>query len=148
MTPTLLSIAGIRSDAHFQGRDLTESIRGESKSSEPEVTFLRNAGTTAQWIAAVDARYKLVLSVSDRPWLFDIETDPDELLNFFGRPATEEVTQRLAQALKVYADENRIRTRATRKSRNLWPCASDKGKTEEQSWNLLTRQDWQGRGVL
>ena len=92
ITPTLLKIANLSSDAKFQGRDLAGRIRGESKSLEPEVAFLRNAGTSAQWIAAVDARYKLVLSVNDRPWLFDLEADPDELLNFYARPGTENVT--------------------------------------------------------
>jgi arylsulfatase A-like enzyme len=106
VTPTLLSIAGLESDAQFQGRDLTGRLGGRAKPSQPELTFLRNSGTTAQWVAAVDARYKLVLSVNDRPWLFDIETDPDELLNFFGRPGTAEVTGRLARALKKYGEEN------------------------------------------
>ena len=46
------------------------------------MVFLRNSGTQAVWVAAVDSRYKLVLSVSDRPWLFDQKEDPDELLNF------------------------------------------------------------------
>jgi arylsulfatase A-like enzyme len=104
VTPTLLGIAGIQADADFQGRDFTSRLRGEKKPSELEITFLRNAGTKAQWIAAIDARYKLVLSVNDRPWLFDLQTDPDELLNFYGRPGTEVVTRRLAAALKKYAE--------------------------------------------
>jgi arylsulfatase A-like enzyme len=104
VTPTLLGIAGIQADADFQGRDFTSRLRGEKKPSELEITFLRNAGTKAQWIAAIDARYKLVLSVNDRPWLFDLQTDPDELLNFYGRPGTEAVTRRLAAALKKYAE--------------------------------------------
>jgi arylsulfatase A-like enzyme len=103
ITPTMLGIAGIRSDARFEGRDLASRLRGESKTSEPDVIFLRNSGTSAQWLAAVDARYKLVLSVNDRPWLFDSQADPDELLNFYGRPGTENVTRRLAAALEGYA---------------------------------------------
>jgi arylsulfatase A-like enzyme len=103
VTPTLLSLAGIQADAEFQGRDYTSRLRGDVKPSEPEITFLRNAGTSAQWLAAIDARYKLVLSINDRPWLFDLQADPDELLNFYGRPGTEEVTRRLAVALQRYA---------------------------------------------
>jgi arylsulfatase A-like enzyme len=105
VTPTLLGLAGIQADADFQGHDFTSRLRGEKKPSELEITFLRNAGTKAQWIAAIDARYKLVLSVNDRPWLFDLQTDPDELLNFYGRPGTEAVTRRLAAALKKYAEK-------------------------------------------
>ena len=67
-----------------------------------QVTFLRNSGTNPQWVCAIDERYKLVLSVNDRPWLFDAEQDPDELLNFYRRPASDEVTKRLARALQQY----------------------------------------------
>ncbi len=105
MTPTLLGIAGIQSDAKFQGRDLTTQLRGVSPLTEPQVTFLRNAGTSPQWIAAVDDRYKLVVSVNDRPWLFDSQADPDELLNFYDRPGTQDVTQRLAARLERYATD-------------------------------------------
>ncbi len=69
-------------------------------------TFLRNAGTKVSWICVVDSRYKLVLSVNDRPWLFDSQQDPDELHNFFGRPGSEEVTRTLAKALKSYSIES------------------------------------------
>jgi hypothetical protein len=57
-------------------------------------------------VAAIDDRYKLVLSVNDRPWLFDHENDPDELLNFFDRPGTAGATKRLADALKAYASKS------------------------------------------
>ncbi len=99
VSPTILGLAGIGKPVEFEGRDLTSSFRGETKTSEPEITFLRNSGTSAGWLAAVDRRYKLVVSVNDRPWLFDAEQDPDELLNFYGRPGTAEATSRLAQAL-------------------------------------------------
>ena len=46
-----------------------------------------------------------MLSVNDRPWLFDCQQDPDELHNFFGRPGSEEVTRSLAKALKSYSIE-------------------------------------------
>ncbi len=104
ITPTLLGVAGIASDASFQGRDLTDALRGKSNSSDPApLTFLRNAGKAPQWLAAVDRRYKLVVSVNDRPWLFDAETDPDELLNFFGRPGMAPVADRLARALRAHS---------------------------------------------
>ncbi len=103
ITPTLLGIAQLDTKASFQGRDLTGLLRGEVKTDSPALTFLRNSGKQPQWLAAIDDRYKLVVSVNDRPWLFDAEQDPDELLNFFGRPGTARVTDRLARALKEYA---------------------------------------------
>ncbi len=104
ITPTLLGIAGIASDASFQGRDLTGLLKQtDDTASRDSLTFLRNSGTSPQWLAAVDRRYKLVVSVNDRPWLFDAVADPDELLNFYGRPGTASTTERLARALKEYA---------------------------------------------
>lgn len=110
LTPTLLGLAGIEANASFEGRDLSEALANSEATEEVaerdvQVTFLRNAGTSANWICAIDSRYKLVLSVNDRPWLFDAEQDPDELLNFYGRPGTEEATWRLADALQRYVTE-------------------------------------------
>lgn len=105
VTPTLLAAAGIQTDAAFQGRNLVDRLSKSDPANDDSVTFLRNSGTKANWVAAVDSRFKLVLSVADRPWLFDRESDPDELLNFFGRPGTGEATRRLGEALQRYAAE-------------------------------------------
>jgi hypothetical protein len=93
-------------DPDDQGRNLSTTLVDVSSDAvdrqSPPIIFLRNSGTSARWVAAIDARYKLILSVSDDPWLFDNEQDPDELLNFYGRPGTKGVAQRLAKALREY----------------------------------------------
>jgi arylsulfatase A-like enzyme len=101
ITPTLLSLAGYESGVQFEGRDLSEAFRGEQVASN-QMVFLRNAGMSAEWVAAVDARYKLILSVTDRPWLFDSYEDPDELHNYYQRPNTRDITRRLARGLREY----------------------------------------------
>lgn len=106
VTPTILGLAGIESSSDFQGRNLARALRGKPNEESTKMTFLRNSGTSPQWVCAVDPRYKLVLSVNDRPWLFDSEQDPDELLNFYGRPGSDEPTRRLARALKQYGAES------------------------------------------
>lgn len=104
ITPTLLGIAQVRTTHSLQGRDLSDALGGGNADSEStQLTFLRNSGKSPQWLAAVDARYKLVVSVNDRPWLFDAESDPDELLNYFGRPGTRPISDRLGRALRDYA---------------------------------------------
>ena len=114
VTPTILGLVGISTDAKFEGRNLAPWISGDElpvnddttlSTQSSKVTFLRNAGTTPAWLAAIDERYKLIVSTHDQPWLFDSETDPDELLNFFGRPGTNNVTKRLAAALRTYGEE-------------------------------------------
>ena len=37
---------------------------------------------------------------SDQPWLFDLEKDPDELVNFYGRTGFKEIGLRLEKELK------------------------------------------------
>lgn len=103
ITPTILAMANVNGGRDFEGRDLSVKLKLSTDQDTGEVTFLRNAGTTPSWIAAVDQRYKLILSVNDQPWLFDAETDPDELLNFFGRPGSAEATRRLAKKLLLHS---------------------------------------------
>lgn len=110
ITPTLVGLLKLPADPSDEGRDLARDLLDVSVTeslAEAPVTFLRNAGTKPQWVAAIDERYKLILSVDDVPWLFDAEQDPDELLNFYRRPGTDGVAERLALALKRYSVEMR-----------------------------------------
>ena len=106
VTPTIMGLLELAEDKDDQGRNLATTLMNVSAADidpeSPPVTFLRNSGTSAGWVAAVDARYKLILSVNDQPWLFDREQDPDELLNFYRRPGTEGVAERLANELREY----------------------------------------------
>lgn len=111
LTPTVIGLLDLPADKNDQGRDLSSVLTDVSaqtdNSNEPAVTFLRNSGTSAGWVAAVDARYKLILSINDTPWLFDAKEDPDELQNFYGRPETKAVSLRLASALREYGKANK-----------------------------------------
>lgn len=106
LTPTVMGLLNLPNNPDDQGRDLSKALvdpaQAKHDKNQPPVTFLRNAGNSAQWVAAVDARYKLILSINDVPWLFDAQQDPDELQNSFGKPETKEVSFRLGQALKEY----------------------------------------------
>ena len=100
LTPTLLGLAGAAVPESMRGRDLSGRL---GQPGERDPILLRNAGRKAAWLAAIDGRHKLILSVADGPWLLDAEEDPDELLNFHGRPGTAEVASRLTAALRAYA---------------------------------------------
>ena len=114
VTPTILGLLDLDGSKADEGRDLSTILReipnsnehaDTSKETELPITFLRNSGESAGWVAAVDRRYKLILSVNDKPWLFDAQQDPDELLNFYMRPGTEGVAERLAKAMETHAAE-------------------------------------------
>ena len=100
-----MGLLDLPADPGDQGRNVSKSLTGVSQvDEESSVTFLRNAGTKPSWVAAIDTRYKLILSNKDEPWLFDAEQDPDELLNFYRRPGSEDISQKLGRALAEYRD--------------------------------------------
>lgn len=107
VTPTVMGLLNLKADPEIHGRDLSAELADASQSAgvktSEAVTFLRIGGKDARWIAAVDSRYKLVLSVDDEPWLFDAKADPDELQNLYGAAGKGDVVKRLAEALKGYA---------------------------------------------
>ncbi len=111
LTPTVMGLLGLPANADDQGRDLSATLsdvaKTETDEADPPVTFLRNAGVVAAWLAAVDARYKLIVSVNDVPWLFDAKEDPDELVNFHGKPEYQAVEKRLAAKLLAYGQKNK-----------------------------------------
>lgn len=110
ITPTIMGMLNLAGDPNDQGRDLSSQLADVSSekidAENPPVTFLRNAGKKPNWVAAIDARYKLILSVNDDPWLFDMKQDPDELVNLYRRPGTKGVAERLGKALRGYGIAN------------------------------------------
>ncbi len=99
-TPTLLSLAGIKTENPFHGEDTAPDFVSEEKEVKKEriVYYRKN-----DWIAATDGRHKLVLDRKEKPWLISLEEDPDELVNFFGKPGYEEVTEKLQNELMAQA---------------------------------------------
>ena len=57
------------------------------------------AKTGGWWVAAVDNRYKLVLDKQEKPYLFDLQKDPNELTNFYNDLAYAPVVKRLQPEL-------------------------------------------------
>lgn len=109
LTPTTMGLLSLQADPNDHGRDLSKELADAGTAREQRksahVTFLRSGGMVSNWVAAIDDRYKLVLSVDDVPWLFDRAQDPDELVNFYGREETKRVSRRLGLALKQYAKD-------------------------------------------
>lgn len=52
------------------------------------------------WVCAVNNRYKLVICEDDIPWLFDLEKDPDELVNFYTNPEYAGIGAKMMDELK------------------------------------------------
>lgn len=98
--PTILGLMGVKTAGTEEGRDASALFKDAAAAKNWEdITFVR--GTNA-WLGAFTARYKLIVSTKDAPWLIDMEKDPDELKNFCDDPACRNVVQSLAKALLAY----------------------------------------------
>jgi hypothetical protein len=69
------------------------------------------------WLSAVTARFKLVISASDKPWFIDLQADPGEVVNLYGQSKHNLLIRRLTEELRDYArkhDDPHVRIPAIR----------------------------------
>ena len=109
-TPTVLGLMGAPQIPGSQGTDASRVFQGSKKVVvDDRIVYLTNAG--GRWAAAVNNRYKLVLSTMDEPWLFDLKVDPDELTNFYSNPEYRPIAGRfkaeLVSQMERYGDPAR-----------------------------------------
>jgi len=97
--PTILDLMGINyMDTGFDGENVSADFLNDTPPEDPDrIVYITNAAS--RWVAAVNNRYKLVLSPSDRPYLFDLETDPHEIVNFYNHPDYEDIADTLKSEL-------------------------------------------------
>lgn len=106
-SPTVLSMMGVSKSGQEQGRDLTPLLTGNA-SAWNDIAFMRGTGSKTgpdeKWLSAITDRYKMVLSPidGDEPWLFDLEINPDETINYFEDPDYQDVVRELSQELVAY----------------------------------------------
>jgi len=101
--PTILSLMGINDysrETTFQGMDGSKDLLDDKSivNDEHNIVFSFETGNTPNWAAAISAGYKLVLS-NDVPWLFDLNRDPEEMINFATSPSHKDILNELRNAL-------------------------------------------------
>jgi len=102
--PTIMALMGQATAGQEEGRDASALFTtGKAPAEWTDVAFVRGTGERLGWLSVVTDRYKLVYSPVDPPWLFDLERDPDEVINFFEHAGYREVVQNLAKLLRDYA---------------------------------------------
>ncbi|WP_010136720.1 sulfatase family protein [Ochrovirga pacifica] len=94
--PTFLSLLNVDCPK-VPGRDLSPIIQGKAPANWKDVTFSRLG-----YYAAITSRYKLSVQSKGKPWLLDIEADPDEVLNFIDDKKYSDVIVKLSKELKNY----------------------------------------------
>ncbi|MEN3939716.1 sulfatase [Prosthecobacter sp. SYSU 5D2] len=104
--PTLLGLLGVEAKAAMQGRDASTLLRtGRAPEGWKDEAIVRIGGTgqgTAGWVGVFTRRHKLVLSPTDAPALFDLDTDPFEMQNLAADPAQRGLIRELGTSLKNY----------------------------------------------
>ena len=99
--PTLFSLMGIEGDGFVaQGRDLSDHFQNSKMNiQDEEIIYIRGTTMHPSWVAAVSDSYKLVISDKDKPWLFDLKKDPDELINFYEKFDYRKVRERFTKEI-------------------------------------------------
>lgn len=81
-----------------EGRNVAPVLTGHADGFE-DLTVSR-FGT---WAAAITDRYKLIFDTSNtRPWLIDLESNPEETKNYIDEPSHQAIARTLAQELLAY----------------------------------------------
>ena len=96
--PTILSLMSIETSVDFHGKDTSEDfLNDQLVITDDRITYFAKTG--GWWVAGVNDRYKLVFDKKEKPYLFDLEKDPDELINFFNDKNYEDVVKRFRSEL-------------------------------------------------
>ena len=104
--PTILPMLDIKTDQRFDGRDATRLFQSQPAEDWKDISIVRGTGKEWGWLMAVTDRYKMVVSPSDPPWLFDLQRDPDEVANVFTHPGYREIARELGTALRQYGEKH------------------------------------------
>ena len=103
--PTLMALIGKPLKHAVDGRDASVLFRGGVPEGWQDVTVFRSTATGGHWVAAASNDFKLVVSNQDRPWLFDLTTDPYEINNRIDWPTYSNIAGKLAEALRDYENQ-------------------------------------------
>jgi len=105
--PTILSLMGVdHTHVTFHGIDGSNEILSSSFFSRKKQSRFIIHPKEANWVAVVDRHYKLVLGRTGEPWLFDLNEDPHEIINYAADPSyttiMDELQDDLLNAMEKY----------------------------------------------
>jgi len=96
--PTILDIMGVKTNAKFDGLDTAKDFLNDEKIVDSDrITYYAKSG--GWWVVAVNDRYKLVIDKKEKPFLIDLEKDPDELVNFYYDKSYSDIAKKMQTEL-------------------------------------------------
>lgn len=106
--PTFLEAAGINSDRKFVGKSLMPFVRNEDPEKWRKEIYTQSNGNEIYGIqrSVMDKRWKYVYNAFDYDELYDLENDPDEMVNLVKRPGYEQISKEMMKKIWRFAYEN------------------------------------------
>lgn len=102
--PTILGLMGVKTKTQFQGLDTSNDFTNDKKViNSNRITYFAKSG--GWWVTAVNDRYKLVLDKKEKPWLIDLEKDPNELINFYYDSNYKDIAHKMQSELMVLLEK-------------------------------------------
>lgn len=100
--PTLCTMTNTKPIIPPHGRDFSVFFSKNSADDWNDIAIVRGTGDRKGWLMAVSDRYKLVVSANDPMWFFDLERDPNEMINLRDHPGYRETIKTMAAELIAY----------------------------------------------
>lgn len=107
--PTFLELAGISVEPRFTGRSLAPFLRGENPKDWRDTLFTQSNGNEALGIqrAVFDDRYKFVFNAFDYDELYDLQADPNEMVNRIDCPELQPIVEEYSRRMWKFAYEHK-----------------------------------------
>jgi len=108
--PSILDLMGVAyKRADFHGISFSSELTNKMEMTDRGRTrYTFDSGENAYWVCAIMQQYKLIISRVDTPWLFDLDVDPYERVNYFDDPNYAQVRDDLLDSLFLAMDEYNI----------------------------------------
>ena len=110
--PTFLELAGLEVPADIQGVSLMPLLRGEHPADRRDAIYYHYHEYPAEHAVkrhygVRTSRYKLMHFYNDIDhWeLYDLQSDPNELNNLYGKPGYEDITKEMLSKLKALQEQ-------------------------------------------
>ena len=143
--PSVLDLMGVEDHGvQFDGESFANEVTNDYLiTNYPRKKFMFDPAADAFWAGVMIGDIRLVVSRADIPWLFDLRTDPFEVINFFDDPQYETIQKSLMDDLYVALDEYDIPLKDATDKFILWskPACYDKGDRIEVDTQFYTCED-------
>ena len=147
LVPTLLDLVGAwpEEEQVLDGQSLTPWLNGSGETHQPVIAEYMAEGAAAPCFLIREHGLKYIHSPADPPQLYDLRTDPDELVNLSGRPEYAADERSLAERLANHQDAEKLHREIleSQKQRRVVFKAHMSGR--RTPWDFSPREDCSAR---